>query len=56
MKGYWLKMIGKVADSVFSFKVVLSKWEREIFEPLTIVFVKPLLVRPPLKLTDHQAW
>ena len=48
-----MKILGKVADSMFSFKGGLSIWEREMFEPLTIVFVKPLLVRPPLKLVDH---
>ena len=27
-----------------------------MFEPLTIIFVKSLLIRPPLKVADHQAW
>ena len=50
MKGYWLKTLGKVADSVFSFKVGSSIWDDNVFEPLMIAFVKPLLVRPPFKV------
>ena len=50
MKGYWLKTLGKVADSVFSFKAGSSIWDENMFEPLRIAFVKPLLVRPPFKV------
>ena len=47
MRGYWLKTLGKVADSVFSGS---SIWDANMFEPLMIAFVKGLLVRPPLKV------
>ena len=50
MRGYWLKMLGKVANSVFSFKAGSLIWDADIFEPLMIVFVKPLLVRLPFKV------
>ena len=50
MRGYWLKTLGKVADSVFSLKAGSSLWDKDMFEPLTIAFVKPLLVRPPFKV------
>ena len=50
MRGYWLKTLGKVADSVFSFKAGSCVWVTTMFESLTIAFVKPLLVRPPFKV------
>ena len=50
MRGYWLKTLGKVADSVFSLKAGSSIWDENMFEPLTIAFVKRLLVRPPFKV------
>ena len=50
MRGYWLKTLGKVSDSVFSFKAGLSIWDVDMFEPLTIAFVKPLLIRPPFRV------
>ena len=59
MRGYWLKTLGKVADSVFSLKAGSSIWDENMFEPLTIAFVKPLLVRPPFKvgrLTSVGEW
>ena len=36
MKGYWLKMLGKVADSVFSLKACLSILEEELSKSLKI--------------------
>ena len=50
MRGYWLKTLGKVSDSVFSFKAGSSLWDTDMFEPLTIAFVKPLLLRPPFSV------
>ena len=50
MRGYWLKTLGKVSDSVFSFKAWSSIWDVDMFEPLTIAFVKPLLIRPPFRV------
>ena len=50
MKGYWLKMLGKVTDSVFSFKSGSCVWLTEMCESLTIVFIKFLLFRSPFKV------
>ena len=49
MTGYWKRMLGKVADSMFTFKAGSSLWHADMHEPLTIAFVSPLLSRKPWK-------
>jgi hypothetical protein len=50
MTGYWRKKIGKLADTMFSLRAGCFVWPSDMFESLTVVFVKPFLSRPPWKV------
>ena len=59
MTGYWQKMLGKVVDTMFTFKAGCCLWPESMYEPLTVAFVKPLLSSPPWKarhLPDVVRW
>ena len=47
MTGYWMKALGKVADTKFTMKAGSEAWPHSMLEPLTIAFVCPLLTSPP---------
>ena len=50
MTGYWRKQLGKLADTSFTIKATENgTWEKDMFEPLTIAFVRPLLSSRPWK-------
>ena len=50
MTAYWRKMLGKIADTMFTIKAGTSLWPSNMFEPLTIAFIKPLLSKSPWKV------
>ena len=50
MTAYWRKMLGKIADSMFTIKSGTCLWPTDMFEPLTIAFIKPLLSSRPFKV------
>jgi hypothetical protein len=50
MTGYWRKQLGKLADTSFTIKATENgTWEKDMLEPLTIAFVRPLLSSRPWK-------
>ena len=56
---FWRKKLGKLADSVFTLKSGSEVWSNFMYESLTIAFVKPLLIVPPLKakfLPEMEGW
>ena len=50
MTAYWRKMLGKIADSMFTIKAGTCLWPTDMFEPLTIAFIKPLIPSRPWKV------
>ena len=50
MTAYWRKMLGKVSDTMFTVKAGSCFWKTEMYEPLTIAFIKPLLSVRPFKV------
>ena len=52
-EGLWDQMLRKLSDTKFTFKSHSCLWSIDIHEPLTIVFVAPLLSRAPWKLAKH---
>ena len=43
MIAYWRKILGKISDTMFTIKAGTCLWSTDMFEPLTISFLKPLL-------------
>ena len=43
-------MLGKIADTMFTLKAGSYVWPSDMFEPLTIAFVKPLFPKSPWKV------
>ena len=43
MTAYWRKILGKIADTMFTIKAGTCLWPTDMFEPLTIAFIKLLL-------------
>ena len=59
MTGYWQKMLGKLADSMYILKPGSDAWPNFMYESLTIAFVKPLLTTNPWKarfLPELERW
>ena len=52
--GYWQKTLSKLADTTFSFPAGSSIWPDEMFEPLTVAFVQPLLSHSPWQVRRLQ--
>ena len=50
MTGYWRKKLGKLVDTMFSLKAGCFAWPSDMYESLTIAFVKPFLPSPPWKV------
>jgi len=50
MTGYWRKQLGKLADTMFTITARKDGiWSKNMYEPLTIAFVRPLLSSRPWK-------
>ena len=49
MTGVWRKQLGKIADTQFSLAQGSTHWPEDMFEPLTIALLKPLLPCRPWK-------
>ena len=49
MTGIWRKQLDKIADTQFSLVQGSTHWQEDIFEPLTIVLLTPLLSYSPWK-------
>lgn len=59
MAGSWRKDLGKVADIRFTVEAGSTVWSKNQFEPLTIVFVCPVLQRYPwtvARLSSLDSW
>ena len=50
MTGYWRKILGKIMDTIFTFKASCCVWYESMYEPLTVAFVKPFLLSSPWKV------
>ena len=50
MTAYWRKTLGKIADTMFTIKAGTFLWPSDMYEPLTIAFVKPFLSKSPWKV------
>ena len=50
MTGYWRKSLGKISDAMFTLRSGSVIWKKEMLEPLTIAFVRPLLHRAPWRV------
>ena len=49
MTGEWRKQLGKLGDSMFTFAAGSTIWPLDMFEPLTVCFIAPLLHSKPFK-------
>jgi hypothetical protein len=50
MTGYWRKQLGKLSDTMFTITAWnRGVWSKQMYEPLMIAFVRPLLSTRPWK-------
>ena len=49
-------MLGKIADTMFTIKAGTCLWPSNMFESLTIVFVKPLLSKVSRRWVKYHQW
>ena len=55
MTAYWRKILGKISDTMFTIKAGSFIWPSDMYEPLTIAFVKPFLSKSLWKVGQLQS-